>query len=75
MFNIVQSETYQSYCSFLILASFLHTFIIHAYGMGSLEKVAYDSKEKILYGISEQGFVSSSSGGHDVLCCSLDKPV
>jgi len=30
--------------------------------MGGLEKVAYDSKEKILYGVSEQGFVSPSSG-------------
>ena len=27
--------------------------------MGGMEKVAYDSKEKILYGVSEQGFVSS----------------
>lgn len=27
--------------------------------MGGLEKVAYDSKEKILYGVSEQGFVST----------------
>ena len=33
--------------------------ISYAYGMGGLEKVAYDSKEKILYGVSEQGFVSS----------------
>ncbi len=27
--------------------------------MGGLEKTSFDSKEKILYGISEQGFVSS----------------
>ena len=26
--------------------------------MGGLEKVAYDSKEKILYGVSEQGFIT-----------------
>lgn len=31
--------------------------------MGGLEKVAYDSKEKILYGVSEQGFVSK----HDTM--------
>ena len=31
----------------------------YAYGMGGMEKLAYDSKEKILYGVSEQGFVSS----------------
>ena len=29
-----------------------------AYGMGGLEKVAYDEKEKILYGVSEQGFIT-----------------
>ena len=26
--------------------------------MGGLEKIAYDSKEKFLYGISEQGFIT-----------------
>jgi hypothetical protein len=31
-----------------------------AFGMGGLEKTAYDSKEKILYGVSEQGIVSTS---------------
>lgn len=30
--------------------------------MGGLEKVTYDSKEKILYGVSEQGFVSCNIG-------------
>jgi hypothetical protein len=30
----------------------------YAFGMGGLEKTAYDSKEKILYGVSEQGIVS-----------------
>ena len=32
-----------------------HSF---AFGMGGLEKTAYDSKEKIFYGVSEQGIVS-----------------
>ncbi|KAL7554118.1 hypothetical protein ACHAWF_017519 [Thalassiosira exigua] len=30
----------------------------YAFGMGGLEQVAYDSKEKILYGVSEQGFIT-----------------
>lgn len=30
----------------------------YAYGMGGLEKVTYDFKEKILYGVSEQGFIT-----------------
>mmetsp|Transcript_5683 Transcript_5683/g.11085 ORF Transcript_5683/g.11085 Transcript_5683/m.11085 type:complete len:706 (+) Transcript_5683:69-2186(+) len=30
----------------------------YAYGMGGLEKTSYDSKEKILYGVSEQGFIT-----------------
>ena len=32
-----------------------------AFGMGGLEKTAYDSKEKIFYGVSEQGIVSSEN--------------
>jgi hypothetical protein len=27
--------------------------------MGGLEKTSYDAKEKLLYGVSEQGFVSA----------------
>lgn len=30
----------------------------YAYGMGALEQISYDSKEKILYGASEQGYVT-----------------
>ena len=30
----------------------------YAFGMGGLEQVSYDSKEKILYGISEAGFIT-----------------
>ena len=34
--------------------------ISYAFGMGGLEKTAYDSKEKIFYGVSEQGIVSEN---------------
>lgn len=34
--------------------------------MGGLEKISYDSKEKILYGVSEAGFVSSCSDPYHV---------
>lgn len=30
----------------------------YAFGMGGLETIAYDSKEKFLYGMSEQGYVT-----------------
>jgi hypothetical protein len=29
--------------------------------MGGLEQISYDSKEKIIYGVSEAGFVSSNN--------------
>lgn len=41
----------------LSLSSLSHTDRF-AYGMGGLEKIAFDAKEKILYGVSEQGFIS-----------------
>lgn len=44
--------------SFFVISSSC-TSCSYAYGMGGLEKVAFDSKEAILYGVSEQGFVSS----------------
>jgi hypothetical protein len=34
-------------------------FVRYAFGIGGLEKTSYDSKERILYGVSEAGFVSS----------------
>ena len=37
---------------------FISTLCGYAYGMGGLETMSYDKEEKILYGISEQGFVT-----------------
>jgi hypothetical protein len=34
--------------------------------MAGLEQTSYDSKEKILYGVSEAGFVSSCSNPYHV---------
>lgn len=53
-----------SICLTYLIALYTRSY---AYGMGGLEKVAFDSKEKILYGVSEQGFVS------DVCLCLAGK--
>ena len=48
----------------LLLLLLLHhsfEYLSYAFGMGGLEKTAYDSKEKIFYGVSEQGIVSSEN--------------
>ncbi|KAL7427677.1 LOW QUALITY PROTEIN: hypothetical protein ACHAXH_003770 [Discostella pseudostelligera] len=39
----------------------------YAFGMGGLEKTSYDSKQKILYGVSEQGIITMIDYGNGIV--------
>lgn len=41
-----------------VILPHLRIYVSYAYGMGGLETMSYDKEEKILYGISEQGFIT-----------------